>query len=219
MTRTEARFRKPERHVQSPIEVDEGNRRATRPTGPRAEAREQAILDAALELLMEVGYDRLSIDALAERARAGKATIYRHWSGKAQIVAEAVRRLKVGAVDVPIDTGSLRGDLLGEMNQVCLTMDSEDAAIISGVLSAMRTDPELAHLIRTQVLDSKRGKFDGIIERAVRRGELPAGSTADLVEEVIPALVVNRLVIQGESLGDEFATHVVDDIVLPLLHR
>ena len=85
------------------------------------------------------------------------------------------------------------------MNQVCTTMDSEDAAIISGVLSAMRTDPELAHLIRTQVLDSKRGKFDGIIERAVRRGELPAGSTADLVEEVIPALVVNRLVIQGES--------------------
>jgi AcrR family transcriptional regulator len=206
--------------VQSAIEVDQANRRATRPTGARAEAREQAILDAALELLMEVGYDRLSIDALAERARAGKATIYRHWSGKAQIVAEAVRRLKtVGSPEVPIDTGSLRGDLMGEMNQVCMTMDSEDAAIISGVLSAMRTDPELAHLIRTQVLDSKRGKFDGIIERAVRRGELPAGSTADLVEEVIPALVVNRLVIQGESLGDEFATHVVDDIVLPLLHR
>ena len=82
--------------MESAIEVDEGHGRAPRPTGPRAEAREQAILDAALELLMEVGYDRLSMDALAERARAGKATIYRHWSGKAQIVAEAVRRLKSG---------------------------------------------------------------------------------------------------------------------------
>ncbi len=80
---------------QSAIEVDEGRSAGgQRPTGPRAEAREQAILDAALELLMEVGYDRLSMDALAERAQAGKATIYRHWSGKAEIVAEAIRRLQ-----------------------------------------------------------------------------------------------------------------------------
>jgi AcrR family transcriptional regulator len=199
--------------------VDESTDRAHRPTGPRAEAREQAILDAALELLMEVGYDRLSIDALAERARAGKATIYRHWSGKAQIVAEAVRRLKADALTVSVDTGSLRGDLISEMVQVCSSMSSEDAAIITGVMSAMRTDAELAGLIRSQVLDSKRGKFDGIIERAISRGELPAGSSAELVEEVIPAMVINQLVIQGLCLDDQFATHVVDDIVLPLLHR
>ena len=67
-------------------------KRHSPPRGPRAEAREQAILDAALELLKEVGYDRLSIDALAERAHAGKATIYRHWSGKAEIVVDAIRR-------------------------------------------------------------------------------------------------------------------------------
>ena len=85
--------------------------------------------------------------------------------------------------------------------------------------TTMRTDAELAGLIRSQVLDSKRGKFDGIIERAVRRGELPAGSSAELVEEVIPAMVINRMVIQGQCLDDQFATHVVDDIVLPLLHR
>jgi AcrR family transcriptional regulator len=205
--------------MESSTEVDESIGRAHRPTGPRAEAREQAILDAALELLMEVGYDRLSIDALAERARAGKATIYRHWSGKAQIVAEAVRRLKSHSLTVPVDTGSLRGDLISEMAQVCSSMSSEDAAIITGVMSAMRTDAELAGLIRSQVLDSKRGKFDGIIERAVSRGELPAGSSAELVEEVIPAMVINQLVIQGLCLDDRFATHVVDDIVLPLLHR
>ena len=153
--------------------VEESTERAHRPTGPRAEAREQAILDAALELLMEVGYDRLSIDALAERARAGKATIYRHWSGKAQIVAEAVRRLKADTLTVSVDTGSLRGDLISEMVQVCSSMSTEDAAIITGVMSAMRTDAELAGLIRSQVLDSKRGKFDGIIERAISRGSCP----------------------------------------------
>lgn len=190
-----------------------------RPSGPRAESREQAILDAALELLMEVGYDRLSIDALAERARAGKATIYRHWSGKAQIVAEAVRRLKMHDRVTPVDTGSLRGDLLGELNLMCTSMTTEDAAIVTGVLSAMRSDPELAQLVRTQVIEAKRGKFTGMVERAAARGELPAGARADLVEEVIPAMLINQLVIQGKPLDDAFATHLVDDIVLPLLHR
>jgi AcrR family transcriptional regulator len=202
----------------SSLEVDQSAERANRPCGPRAEAREEAILNAALELLMEVGYDRFSMDALAERARAGKATIYRHWSGKAQVVAAAVRRMKGDKEPVSIDTGTLRGDMVGQLHQLCVSMDLKDAAVIAGVMSAMRTDPELDQLIRSEILDSKRGKFDTIIERAVRRGELPEGSTADLVEEVVPAMVLNRLVIQGQPLTDEFATHVVDDVVLPLLH-
>jgi AcrR family transcriptional regulator len=200
-------------------DTEEAAGRADRPTGPRAEAREQAILDAALELLMEVGYDRLSMDALAERAHAGKATIYRHWSGKAQVVAEAVRRLKGGGASDPFpSTGSLRGDLLAALDQVACSATEVDAAIIAGVMSAMRSDPELAELVRTQVLDSKKGEFDGIIERAFRRGELPQGGSAALVQEVISALLINRLVIQGLSVDEEFSTHVVDDIVLPLLH-
>lgn len=204
----------------STTETEETTGKADRPTGPRAEAREQAILDAALELLMEVGYDRLSMDALAERARAGKATIYRHWSGKAQVVAEAVRRLKGGGASAPFpSTGSLRSDLLAAMDQISCSATEVDAAIISGVMSAMRSDPELAELVRTQVLDSKKGEFNGIIERAVRRGELPEGGSAALVEEVVSALLINRLVIQGLSIDEGFGIHVVDDVVLPLLHQ
>jgi AcrR family transcriptional regulator len=200
------------------VDVEESTGRAVRPTGPRAEAREQAILDAALELLMEVGYDRLSMDALAERAHAGKATIYRHWSGKAQIVAEAVRRLKGGGVATPFpSTGSLRGDLMSALDQISCDATDVDAAIIAGVMSAMRSDPELADLVRTQVLDSKKGEFNGIIERAVRRGELPKGGSAELVQEVVSALLINRLVIQGLTIDEGFSAHVVDDIVLPLL--
>jgi AcrR family transcriptional regulator len=201
----------------STVDTEEGTGRAVRPTGPRAEAREQAILDAALELLMEVGYDRLSMDALAERAHAGKATIYRHWSGKAQVVAEAVRRLKGSASDPFPSTGSLRGDLLAALDRISCSATEVDGAIIAGVMSAMRSDPELAELVRTQVLDNKKEEFTGIIERAVRRGELPKGGSAGLVEEVVSALLINRLVIHGLSIDEEFSVHVVDDIVLPLL--
>jgi AcrR family transcriptional regulator len=206
-----------DRHV-SIVEVERDSAKA-RPTGPRAEARERTILEAALELLMEVGYDRLSMDALAERARAGKGTIYRHWSGKAQVVAAAVKQLKCDKLQPFPDNGSLRGDLLAALLQIASSVADSDSAIITGVMSAMRTDPELAELVQTQILDSKKGEFDGIVERAVRRGELPDGSAADLLDEVVPAILFFRMTIQGRPIDETFAHHVVDDIVMPLLDR
>jgi AcrR family transcriptional regulator len=202
------------------VEIEETSGKSARPSGARAQAREQAILDAALQLLLEVGYDRLSMDALAERAHAGKATIYRHWSGKAQVVVDAVVRLKHGGAPVPFpSTGSLRGDFVAALDQISCAAGEVDAAIIASVMTAMRSDQELADLVRSQILESKKGEFDGIIDRAVRRGELPQGSSAALVEEVISALLINRMVIEDRSIDEQFTTHVVDDIVLPLLHR
>ena len=196
-------------------DIEEGPDRANRPSGPRAEAREQAILDAALELVMEVGYDRLSMDALAERARASKATIYRRWSGKAQVVVEAVRRRKHDGRTAP-DTGSLRQDLLEALGGMCLSLDG-DEALVTGLMSAMRGDPELAGLMRAQVFDGE-GPADVVIARAVSRGELPPGTTGELVGEVAPALVMMRLAFRGEPLDETFVAHLVDDVVLPLLH-
>ena len=200
--------------VVASIDTEEHTDRANRPTGPRAEAREQAILDAALELISEVGYDRLSMDALAERAHAGKATIYRRWTGKAQVVAEAIRRRK-SAHEIDPDTGSLRGDLLSALGQTCTSL-SLDEAIVSGVMSAMRTDPELAALMRAQVINAE-GRFDGIIRRSIGRGELPDGTTAEMINEVGPAVVMMRLVFRGEALDDAFLDHLVDDILIPIL--
>jgi len=187
-----------------------------RPSGPRAEAREQAILDAALELVKEVGYDRLSMDALAERAHAGKATIYRHWSGKAEVVAEAIRRRKSGRQVMP-DTGSLRQDLFEALGNMCVSLDG-DGALVAGVMSAMRTDPQLSALMRSQVLDGD-SPIDNIVSRAVDRGELLPGTTADLINEVGPAVVMMRLAFRGEPLDEAFTVHLVDQIVLPLLHH
>jgi AcrR family transcriptional regulator len=193
--------------------------RPSRPTGPRAEAREEAILDAAIDLLKEVGYDRFTMDSLAERARAGKATIYRHWSGKPQVVVAALKHWHGESVGPFPVTGTLRGDLIGAISMVCDAVGEGDAAILAGVVSAMRSDPELAELVRSQILDSKKGEFDEIVGRAVRSGELPPGSTADPVDEVVPAILMFRMVFEGQPVDEAFATHVVDAIALPLLHR
>lgn len=190
-----------------------------RPSGARAMAREQAILDAALSLVMEVGYDRLSMDALAERAHAGKATIYRHWSGKAEVVVEAIRRRKCDAGVPAVHTGSLRGDLVATLTCMNASMSTEDSALLVGVLSAMHKDHDLAELMRSQVIDARKDMLDEIIERAVSTGELDAATDAHVVNEVLSALFFNRLVISGEPIDDAFVAHVVDDVVLPLLRR
>jgi AcrR family transcriptional regulator len=198
-------------------EVEESTSRAGRPSGARAEAREQAILDAALSLVIEVGYDRLSMDALAERAHAGKATIYRHWSGKAEVVVEAIRRRKCDASAPAVRTGSLRGDLVATLECMNAAMSAEDSALLVGVLSAMHKDQELAALMRSQVIDARKDMLDEILERAVASGELEAGTDAGVVNEVLSAMFFNRLVISGEPIDDAFVAHMVDEVVLPLL--
>ena len=191
--------------------------RPGRPTGARAAAREQAILDAALSLVMEVGYDRLSMDALAERAHAGKATIYRRWSGKAEVVAEAVRRRKCDDFAAPADTGSLRGDLLATFGHSVEAFTDEDASLIVGLVSAMQNDTELAGLIRRQMTEGKEEVFAVLVERAVRRGELRSAANATVANEVTSALFFNRVAMHCDAVDEAFVVHVVDDVVLPLL--
>jgi AcrR family transcriptional regulator len=187
------------------------------PAGSRAAVRRQAILDAAIELLMEVGYDRMSMDALAERAHAGKATIYRHWSGKAEVVVEAVRCRKCDEFAAPEDTGSLRGDLLGILNRSRESFTEEDAALLIGMVSAMHDDQELAGLIRKQVFEAKQGMYDEIVARAVRRGEPVSLGASAVANEVSSALFFNRVAMGGGEIDAEFVLHLVDDVIIPLL--
>ncbi len=188
-----------------------------RPSGPRAAARRQAILDAAIALLMEVGYDRMSMDALAERARAGKATIYRHWAGKAEVVVEAVRCRKCDDFSAPPDTGSVRGDLLAALNHSRESFTEEDSSLLIGMVSAMAHDQELADLMRQQIFEAKQGLFDDIVARAVQRGEPVSMSAAPIANEVSSALFLNRVAMGGGEIDEEFVLHMVDDVILPLL--
>src|ERR1700678_756573 len=129
--------------------------------------RDAALREAALELLAEIGYDRLSIDAVAARARASKTTIYRRWSGKAELVADAISSLrKPGAVP---DTGSLRGDL----EAMARSSDSPDirfdAQLVLGLVTALARDPELRQIIREQFLGRGGIRLSQIFQRAVAR--------------------------------------------------
>ncbi len=180
--------------------------------------RDVAICDATLALLLEVGYDRMSMDAVAARAHASKATIYRRWPGKQELVLDAVRARGVG-LTVAEDTGSLRGDLVATYRSAVHGSAADDADLIAGVLRAMRTAPELADCVRSQVIESKCDVSRVIVARAVARGELPAETDPLILHEVASALWFHRVLVVGGPVDDAFIAHVVDDVLMPLLDR
>jgi len=183
---------------------------------PRDSSRDTAILSAALELIAEVGYERLSMDAIVCRARVSKATIYRRWPSKGALVAAAVRQ-RTATVVVPIDEGSLREDLLEVLRVMSANIGNHDMGLLTGIIAGMRTDPELADALRGAALSDKLGLTTSVFERAVARSE-PLHAAANLLfHEIAPAVVIYRLLVLGESTDEAFLAHLVDDILLPVL--
>jgi AcrR family transcriptional regulator len=181
-------------------------------------AREQAILDAAVDLLGEVGYEALTIDAVAARAHASKTTIYGRWQDKAALVRAAVSEIMGRGARPGRDAADLRDDLLAAMRELRSYITPEFIAMMRGLVHAMSVDQELAELLRPMFDDEVASRE--IVKRAVGRGELPGGSqrrAATLIHEVIEGQIVRRLFVSGEPLDDRFVRHVVDDMLMPLL--
>lgn len=188
----------------------------------RGEASEQAICEAVIGLLAEVGYDRMSMDAVASRAHAGKATIYRRWPNKAALVTTSLLfcagKLDHTTDSVP-DTGSVRGDLLALGESKSTELPRELLDVLPGLLLAMRDDRQLADLVRGQLETDMRDVYGEILRRGVARGEIPPEADADLLVEVGFGMVLNRLIMQGKPLDQEFGEYLVDRVLLPLVHN
>ncbi len=183
---------------------------------PRDGSRDTAILTAALELIAEVGYERLSMEAIVGRARVSKATIYRRWPSKGALVAAAVRQ-RTETVVVPIDEGSLRGDLLEVLRVMSVNIGKHDLGLLTGIFAGMRTDPELAAALRGAAASDKLGLTTSVFERAAARGERPRPAANLLFHEIAPAVVMHRLLVLGEDTDEAFLVHLVDEILLPVL--
>jgi AcrR family transcriptional regulator len=203
----------PHEHGDQPVAVVEEPATAGAGRGP---ARESAICAAALELLAEVGYDQMSMDAVAARARASKATIYRRWPGKRELVVHAIRCRGPQHLELP-DTGSLRGDIIATLRMVHAGIGAQDVALLAGVLRAMRGAPEIAEPLRKQMLDEKREIGRTIVRRAVERGELGPAADPEMFQEVAPALMFFRVLVTGEPVDEDFLAHAADDVLIPLL--
>lgn len=183
-------------------------------TRPRVEGeRELQILDATLEVLDEVGYDLLTMDAVATRAKASKATLYRRWKSKPELVVAAIMAHK-GEPVVP-DTGSLRGDLLAAYCGSGGLNDPLAQSVLSAVVTAMVRDPEFAEVYRRDFIGPKVASSRAIYERARERGEVHPDSDLSVLAPALAGIVLHRAFLLGDAVTPELLGRVLDEVVLP----
>jgi AcrR family transcriptional regulator len=181
---------------------------------PLDTSRDAAIRDAALDLLAEIGYDRMTMDAVAARAHASKATIYRRWQGKASLVVDALNCSK-GTIVEP-DTGSLEGDFAVLSQGTCSQENRVDAQIMLGIITALAHDGELREVFRVRMIEPRTRVIRSIFERAVERGEVSTERNLDLLVSLFPALMIQQVLVTGELPDTDFASRVIHDVILPL---
>ena len=180
---------------------------------PRVEGeREREILEATLEVLADVGYDRLTMDAVATRAKASKATLYRRWTNKASLVIDGLLLQKEAPV-LP-DTGTLRGDLVHAFCKSGL-MDERAVATLASVLTALTRDAEFAREFRTRVIGPKVAVSAAIYERAKARGEVRADLDVSIFGPALAGMLLHRAYVFGETPSEDLILRLIDQIILP----
>ncbi len=174
---------------------------------PRSEEAHQAILDATLALLSEVGFSALTVEGVANRAGVGKATIYRRWPSKLPLVVEAFGGLPGFE---PVDTGDLASDLKTMLRNYLQLFNKTPLATVLPSLAGERAhNPELwKHF--DPVLKGRRTPLSDLLERAVERGDLPADLDLDLAADLIVGPIAVRLFFTGGRLSPKMVDPMVD---------
>lgn len=187
--------------------------------GPRSRlkpGRAEQVFAVVLDLLREVGYDALTIDAVAGRSRSSKATLYRRWSGKPDLVVAALQHHKPLSFG-DIDTGSLRADLVETARRIGRVAPS-DSVLMAAMAHAAHTNPELARVHRQVLMDPETGAINEMLRRAVERGEVAADEPAvAFCPHLFVSAVLARPVLEGEHAGVDYLVRFVDAVVLPAL--
>jgi AcrR family transcriptional regulator len=179
--------------------------------------RETELLAVTLQLLQEHGYDRLTVDAVANVARASKATVYRRWPSKAELVLAAFIE-GIRQVAVPPETGSLRGDLL-RLGELICEQAGRHGSTMRAVLVEMSRNSALKDVLQHQFLDQRKELIHHVLQQAVDRGEIDGAAINDELWDLLPGYLVFRSVIASRPPTKRTVQALVDEVVIPSLTR
>jgi AcrR family transcriptional regulator len=170
-----------------------------------------------LQLLQEHGYDRLTIDAVAAMARASKATVYRRWPSKAELVLAAFIE-GCRQVAVAPDTGTLRGDLL-RLGEVICQHARQQAGTIRAVMVEMSRHPALHDAMQNEFLDQRQALIQEVLHEAADRGEIDDAVISDELWDLLPGYLIFRSIMPGRPPTAHTVQALVDDVIIPSLTR
>ena len=180
-----------------------------------SETRTPEILQAALAVLAEVGYDRLTMEAVAAKAHAGKATLYRRWASKAELVVEAVSVMKTDCMPPLSDSGSLSGDLHTVARMITSRASGDELCVMRGLASALAHDGDLAAVFEREFLGQRRNDMAELLRRAQRRGEIPPDRDIEILAHVLPSMVFARSLATSRPIDRTFLKRLIDEVLIP----
>jgi len=183
---------------------------------PRCEKAHQCILDAAYELLQEVGFTALTVEGVAARAGVGKPTIYRRWANKAQLAMDAFLAAVNPELYFP-DTGSAKEDFRGQMQQLLKVMQSPRGEIIATIIGGAQMDAELIEAFRDNWLMPRRKDAKQVFKRGVARGELRKDVDLDVAIDLLYSPLFYRLLLKHAPLTEDFVDDLVDGVMQGLM--
>jgi len=181
-----------------------------RPVGrPRDEQADAALMAATVALIREVGYDALTMDAVATRAGVARTTLYRRWRTKADLAAAAIEGIMRRTVAIP-DSGDAEADLLALMvGATRMYRDPATAELLAGFVSAMARSDRIAAAVRDGFVATWRRAVRAVLERAAARGALVLDVDVELVVDLLASPPFFRAVITGAPVDDVIARDVV----------
>ncbi len=185
--------------------------------GPRRRGAvlDAAIFEATLAEIAETGYASLTMEHVAERARASKASLYRRWQDRVQLVLDAAYHVMPNHADVP-DTGSLREDILTVMQQLVRQLEGPAGLAIRGLLGETLQSPDVAAEVREYSRGNATKVLRELVARAVARGECDPAMVTERRIEAGPAMLRQRFIFTDGPISEEYLKEIVDEVVLPL---
>jgi AcrR family transcriptional regulator len=177
---------------------------------------ETAILDATLDLLAESGVGSLTMEGVAAAAHTGKASVYRRWPSKEDLLVDAMRHALPPLDDEP-DTGSVRDDLLVLLRSMVVAVNSRSGCAIQAFMFDNSVDKNVIQLVKTRVMEPRHQMLIDALVRGRDRGEVRADAVDARTAEVGPALIIHEYLMHGPPVTDAFVVQLVDQVLMPLL--
>lgn len=183
----------------------------------RDHTRDPEILEATLDVLAETGYDGMTIDMVAARAKAGKATVYRRWASKSELVIDAVACMKSADIDFDAlpDTGTLRGDMIAMIKPHSIEDAAKKLQVMAGLVSMLSRHPELADAVKEAIIEPRARINRSFLRRAIERGEIPASVDVEILSQVGAAMATHRTLILRTPVDRAYMISVIDGVIMP----
>lgn len=182
----------------------------------RGDQLHDAIYQATLDELAQVGYAELTMDRVATRAKASKGSLYRRWPSRVELVIDAIQ-YGMPRFAEPADTGELRGDLIAALRQIADELEGPSGQAARGLIAEVVRNPELIHVISSQLVDPLEPVMMEVLRRGVVRGEVRPTALAPRITSVGTDLLMMHFLIRGTPITDETLTEITDKVLIPLV--